>query len=133
MLRCRFSWVHGAELSYAGRLTEASGKPVAGPVDLEMRFFGSAGGSDQLGPALSFSAVSLAQGVFQLNVNLSTADTNVIGWRSAGGKVFMTVSSFATGANPLVLTAPVVTYGTLVEGSPWFSSAEPNNRDITVP
>jgi hypothetical protein len=67
-----------ADLAYAGRLVDASGAPLAGPVDITLRFYGSVAGSDQLGPAKTFSGVSLEGGVFQLNVSLEAQDEAVI-------------------------------------------------------
>jgi hypothetical protein len=45
---------HAAALGYGGHLVDAEGAPLAGPVDLRVRFFGSAAGADLLGTSLSF-------------------------------------------------------------------------------
>lgn len=57
-------------LSWGGRMTEASGKPVDGPIDLEVSFYRSESGGDPVGDALSFRGVTLSQGVFQVTLSL---------------------------------------------------------------
>jgi hypothetical protein len=67
-----------ADLAYAGRLVDAEGAPLAGPADITLRFYGSAAGSDQLGPTKTFDGVALEGGVFQLTVSLETTDQAAI-------------------------------------------------------
>jgi hypothetical protein len=67
-----------ADLAYAGRLVDAAGAPVAGPVEIILRFYGSAAGSDQLGPSKTFAGVPLEGGVFQLTVSLEATDEAAI-------------------------------------------------------
>jgi hypothetical protein len=57
-------------LSYSGRLTNAHGKPIDGPVDISVKFWTSTTGGIQLGPTVDFTGITLAQGVFQLNIAL---------------------------------------------------------------
>jgi hypothetical protein len=54
---------YAADLGYGGRLVDDSGIPLSGPVALTLRFFGSAAGSDQLGPTKTFPVVALTDGV----------------------------------------------------------------------
>jgi hypothetical protein len=58
--------------------------------------------------------------------------TLVKAWKTARGETFITVSQFnAQGADPLEITSSQVTYGRLVEGSPWDApSYKPHNRLI---
>jgi hypothetical protein len=67
------SAARAAELGYGGRVVDAQGAPLVGPVDLTIRFFGSEAGRDQLGPSSSFRAVPLVDGVFQVTLDLDDA------------------------------------------------------------
>src|SRR5262245_23243544 len=63
------------KLSYAGRLIEPKGKPVDGPVDLEVSFFDASTGGSPIGPgALPFPGTKLIDGVFQITIEMSPAD-----------------------------------------------------------
>lgn len=67
------------ELSYGGRLTENSGKPVTGPVDLRVTFYRSVSGSDQVAVSLAdFMGVTLQDGIFQVALSLSAADFHTL-------------------------------------------------------
>ncbi len=67
-------------LSYSGRLTEANGKPLDGPVELVIKFYGSANGGSQLISDITKSNVTLQDGVFQVDLDLSSSDlTTVLG------------------------------------------------------
>ena len=57
-------------LSYSGRVTNLHGKPLDGPVDITIKFWNSASGGNQLGGSMDYPGVSLAQGVFQINIVL---------------------------------------------------------------
>jgi len=57
-------------LSYSGRVTNLHGKPLDGPVDITIKFWNSASGGNQLGGSMDFPGVTLAQGVFQVNIVL---------------------------------------------------------------
>lgn len=61
--------------TYSGRLVESNGKPVSGPLDLEVSFWDaeSAGTQNTIGN-LSYPSQSLSDGVFQISFNLSAAD-----------------------------------------------------------
>ena len=61
--------------SYGGRLTEATGKPVEGPIKVEVSFFALETGGTPLGSVVQTnSAVPLHQGVFNLTIALSAND-----------------------------------------------------------
>ena len=62
-------------LSYGGRLTDITGTPVAGTVDLAVNFFRSeTGGSTLLGEPVVVPSVTLQDGVFQLTLDLPVDD-----------------------------------------------------------
>jgi hypothetical protein len=62
-------------LPYGGRLTDALGAPVAGQVELEVSFYGSAEGGTRLARSpYGFPATATQNGVFNLNIDLSPAD-----------------------------------------------------------
>jgi formylglycine-generating enzyme required for sulfatase activity len=66
-------------LSYGGRLTDPSGTPLAGPVDLAVNFFQSeTGGSPLLGEPVVAPSVTLQDGVFQLTLDLPVDDYTTI-------------------------------------------------------
>jgi hypothetical protein len=44
-------------ISYGGRITDSSGVPAAGPIDLEFKFFNAATGGSQVGPTKSIPNV----------------------------------------------------------------------------
>lgn len=61
--------------SYSGRLTEANGKPVAGPVSLSMSFYRTAtGGAPVLTVTDGLASVPLQEGLFQVSLALSGSD-----------------------------------------------------------
>jgi len=99
-------------LSYSGRLTNAHGKPIDGPVDISVKFWTSTTGGIQLGPTVDFTGITLAQGVFQLNIALKPQQlTQVFGDGStpvfvevtAQGKVYPRQQFLAT---PFALRVP---------------------------
>ncbi len=69
---------HAAELSYGGRLTEDSGKSVEGPVHLKIRFYHQEAGGNPIGPQVEFADTTLLDGVFQVNLSLTPAQTQQI-------------------------------------------------------
>jgi hypothetical protein len=102
-----------ADLAYGGRLVDAKGAPIAGPVDMTLRFFGSEKGTDQLGTSRTFPAMALADGIFQLTLVLDDAEQAAVfgdGSRTvfveieADGKIYSR-QSFA--AVPMALRVPV--------------------------
>jgi hypothetical protein len=104
---------HAAELSYGGRLVDDSGTPLAGPVAITLRFFGSATGIDQLGPAKTFPSVELSGGVFQLAISLDDAEQAAI-LGNGSDSVFVQVETQGTvyprqrfAAVPFALRVPI--------------------------
>jgi len=66
--------------SYGGRLANSSDVAVVGPVNLEVKFFRTASGGNPVGVSnLSFNAVPLEDGVFQIDMNqLSAAELALV-------------------------------------------------------
>ena len=94
----------------SGRMTEANGKPVVGPVALEISFFhDNPGTTPILAVTQGFEAVSLQEGVFQVRVTLSGEDY---------GKVFPDVTQ------PVWFQVSDLTHG----GTPY-----PQQQVVTVP
>lgn len=67
-----------AEISYGGRLSEESGKSFEGPVHLKVRFYHQAAGGLPIGPPLEFADTPLRDGVFQVDLSLTPAQTQQI-------------------------------------------------------
>jgi hypothetical protein len=65
-------------LPYSGRMTEADGRPIPGPLDLIVEFFPGETGDTNLAEPMIFTEVNLTNGVFQINIALSSADYNKI-------------------------------------------------------
>ncbi len=62
-------------LSYGGRLAEADGRPVAGPIDLKVNFYRTPTGGAELAVAAQlFPAMTLRDGLFELSLDLGPAD-----------------------------------------------------------
>lgn len=67
------------DLFYSGRLTEESGAPVQGPINLELKFFLSETGTDEIGVTVPvFSNVVLNEGTFGVTIDLTPAQFNTI-------------------------------------------------------
>ncbi|MCX6104376.1 MAG: hypothetical protein NTY08_00910, partial [Proteobacteria bacterium] len=58
-------------VSYSGRLTQSSGAPVDGPVDISVKFWNAAVSGNTLTAPVEFTAVALNSGVFSLPLELS--------------------------------------------------------------
>ena len=78
MLMSSPSFADAYQLSYGGRLTSDVGAPVEGPVDLLVSFYDVSVGGSTLKTPLSFDAVELDEGLFQLELNFSIADIDLI-------------------------------------------------------
>ena len=66
-------------LSFVGRMTEADGRPVVGPVKVEVRFFRSIGSDDEVSvDPLVFDSVDLDDGVFNLPLALTDAKLHIV-------------------------------------------------------
>ena len=77
-------------MSYGGRLTAADGTPIAGPVELQVGFFGSAAGSDSVHAPVTLPTVTLVQGVFSVDLGLSADDIQTL--FGSGGDVYVQVT-----------------------------------------
>jgi hypothetical protein len=102
-----------AELSYAGRLVNAEGLPLTGPLEITVRFYASEAGSDQLASAKSFPGVALQDGVFQLTLSLNASEQAAI-FGDGSAAVFVEVEAAGKRyprqrytAVPLALRIPV--------------------------
>jgi hypothetical protein len=66
-------------LSYGGRLTEASGAPAAGAVDLDVNFYDAASNGSKLGRSpYEFHAIPTQDGIFSLSIDLSPGDLQAV-------------------------------------------------------
>src|SRR5262245_29209443 len=62
-------------LAYGGRLAEADGRPVAGPLDLRVRFYASASGGSSLAvDPIVVNGVQPHDGIFELALDLDAAE-----------------------------------------------------------
>ena len=93
-----------------GRLTEANGKPVVGPVALEISFFhDNPGTTPVLSVTQGFENVALQEGIFQVRVALSGADYSKV-FPDTSQPVWFQVSDLTHGGAPYpqqqVVTVP---------------------------
>src|SRR5690606_14405502 len=66
-------------ISFAGRLTDSSGKPLQGLVNLQLDFYRSETGSDIINVVIpSFANVALNEGIFQIQLDLNSADLHTV-------------------------------------------------------
>ena len=66
-------------LAFGGRLTQGDSSPVKGPVDLEVNFYNAASGGSKLGASpYEFSGINLAQGVFNLTIEIAPASLQTL-------------------------------------------------------
>ncbi|MCX6107338.1 MAG: hypothetical protein NTY08_16045 [Proteobacteria bacterium] len=74
------SQAHAApfSVSYSGRLTQSSGAPVDGPVDISVKFWNAAVSGNTLTAPVEFTAVDLNSGVFSLPLELSSEQVQQI-------------------------------------------------------
>ena len=64
-------------LTYSGRLTASNGSPIEGPINLQVQFYSeSTGGEGLLVEPISFTNISLDQGVFQIILDLQKISQN---------------------------------------------------------
>ncbi|MCX6106552.1 MAG: hypothetical protein NTY08_12050 [Proteobacteria bacterium] len=59
-------------MNYSGRLTESTGAPVDGPVDITVKFWNAATTGNTLTAPIDFTAVSLNSGLFTLPLEISS-------------------------------------------------------------
>ena len=63
----------GYSLSYSGRLTQADGAPVSGPVDVTVKFWSAPDAGNTLGTPIELTNIALNQGVFTIPLDLNPA------------------------------------------------------------
>lgn len=69
-----FAYATPLTFSWSGRLADDTGRPVAGPVVLELGFYNQQEGGSPLLAARTLSGVALQEGIFQITVTLSIAE-----------------------------------------------------------
>ena len=65
-------------LSYSGRLTNANGSPMTGPVEIAISFYRAPTGGEAVGPTLQIGSVDLVQGVFTVDLKLTPVEIDTI-------------------------------------------------------
>lgn len=66
-------------ISYSGRITNDAGAPIEGPVNIEVKFFRSESGTDEVGVTVpEFTNILLNEGVFQISISLTGAEFNTV-------------------------------------------------------
>ena len=65
-------------LNYSGRIVNSDGSPKTGSVDLEINFFDSESGGSQKGTTYLFSATTLQNGTFNLEIVISDSDLSTV-------------------------------------------------------
>ena len=65
-------------LSYSGRLTQADGAPVSGPVDVSVKFWNAAEAGTTLGAPIELTSIALNQGVFTIPLDLNPAQITAV-------------------------------------------------------
>ena len=67
------------ELYYSGRLTTLAGAPLEGPINIEIKFFRSESGADEIAVTVpAFTNVSLDEGTFALSIQLTPAQFHTV-------------------------------------------------------
>ncbi|MCX6106001.1 MAG: hypothetical protein NTY08_09245 [Proteobacteria bacterium] len=92
LLNAAVSFAADYRLSYSGRLTQADGAPLAGPVDMAVKFWTDISSGNTLGSQIDYTAVPLNQGVFSLPLVLSSAQAEAI-FRDGSEPVFIEVTA----------------------------------------
>lgn len=66
-------------LTYSGRLvSESTGAPVAGPLELRVLFFKALAAESHVGGIYTFQDVPITDGVFNLTIDINASDRNAI-------------------------------------------------------
>ncbi len=99
MLMTSPSFADAYELSYGGRLTSDVGAPVEGPVDLLVSFYNVSVGGSALKAPLSFDAVEIDEGLFQIDLNLSITDINLIFPVSSTSPAYVEITATKNGVS----------------------------------
>ena len=65
-------------LSYSGRLTQADGAPVAGPVDVTVKFWSAATAGNPLTTPIELPSTALNEGMFTLSLDLNPPQVSAV-------------------------------------------------------
>jgi hypothetical protein len=84
-------------LPYSGRLVEENGKPIPGPIDLVIEFYGTDTGGENIGGPYVFSSVGLQDGVFQINMAVDANEFHQI-FSSTSNPVWIQVTDTTNGS-----------------------------------
>ncbi|MCX6106950.1 MAG: hypothetical protein NTY08_14085, partial [Proteobacteria bacterium] len=79
-------------VAYSGRLTQATGAPVDGPVDVSVKFWNAAVSGSTLTAPVEFTAVDLNSGIFSLPLELSAEQVQQI-FGDVSGPVFIEITA----------------------------------------
>ena len=101
MLMSSPSFADAYQMSYGGRLTSDVGAPVEGPVDLLVSFYNVSVGGSALTTPLSFDAVELDEGLFQIDLNLSIADINLIFPVNSTSPAYVEITAIKNGVSTI--------------------------------
>lgn len=101
-------------IRYGGRITDATGKPLAGTVDLQVKFYDDDTAGNVVGPTKTINDVPLSQGTFQISIDLTASERDVV--FGSGSPVYMELKDLGSGkvyprqsfgAVPYALRVPV--------------------------
>ena len=67
-----------SSLSYSGRLTQADGAPLSGPVDVTVKFWSAVSGGNALTAPIELSNIDLNQGIFTIPLDLNPAQVTAV-------------------------------------------------------
>jgi len=105
----------GTGFTYQGRLTDASGNPIAGPCDLRFTLYQSAAGNDPVGAAITANGVTTDNGYFSVELDFGatafTGDERFL-------KIEVDCGSGYTALSPRVKLTPAP-YAIYAAKAPW--------------
>ena len=100
------------DLGYGGRLVDGTGRPLPGPMDLNIKFYGSPSGGALI-TSVPKPAVKLIDGIFEIDLDLSATDTAAL-FGDGDRSVYIEVEALGTiyprqkfSYVPLALRVPV--------------------------
>ena len=127
----------GRVLPFSGRLLDDQGKPVSGPVDLQLNFFRTEADATPLPlPPYNFYKMDLSDGVFHVKIMTSESDLNVL--NTPGNIIYLQVKDVThdrvyrrqkfdmTTSEPLTQAAPAPSPAPQAAASPAASATQPN-------
>ncbi|MCX6106378.1 MAG: hypothetical protein NTY08_11180, partial [Proteobacteria bacterium] len=78
MQQTAFAQSGSYSLSYSGRLTQADGAPLSGPVDVTVKFWSAPDAGNTLGTPIELTNIALNQGVFTIPLDLNPAQVTAV-------------------------------------------------------